>query len=431
MRKVKYIILAIFLGLHLLYSLFLVIPGCLIIDDVTYLQMTKNFSDSYSLGIWNGYDEFPSRELVGSGQLRVHNGRLVAQYPYLYPVLSWPFYRLAGIQGLFLLNSLAFLLIVLIVFLMARRLFADENLALNACLIFIFADFAWEYSQAVWPHALSTLFVVSALYCAICAIYTEKVRSAVWFALTAGFLVGLGTGVHLSVFFAFPVLVLILLFARPRSWRLVTAAFLTTLPGLALLSATNYSKFGTLSPFSYGSVKGHTSGVGPYVPFVILGLMALGSVWLWLQPRFREIFAKRLWLSLSLVLLLAGIAGFQPQVHKSVDKLWHGVHQIVVDLRIPENAVLEPLQSRSPGGGLLYIGILKKSLLQSCPYLVILLLPLATLLRRDRRTSRSCQRSCRTSGRFSRSVSGKALAKLYQPAPTGRLLTNFYSTFSF
>jgi hypothetical protein len=197
MRKVKYSILAVFLGLHLLYSLFLVIPGCLVIDDVTYLQMTKNFSDFHSLGIWNGYDEFPSRELVGSGQLRVHNGRLVAQYPYLYPVLAWPFYRL---------------------------------------------------------------------------------------------------------------------------------------------------------------------------------------------PRFREIFSKRLWLSLSLVLLLAGIAGFQPQVHKLGYKLWHGVHQIVVDLRIPENAVLEPLQSRSPGGGLLYIGILKKSLLQSCPYLVILLLPLATVVRRDQDT---------------------------------------------
>lgn len=387
MRKIKYSILAVFLALHLLYSLFLVIPGCLTIDDVTYLQMTKNFSDSHRLGIWNGYDKFPSRELVGSGQLRVHNGRLVAQYPYLYPVLAWPFYRLARIQGLFLLNSLAFLLIVLIVFLMARRLFADENLALSACLIFIFADFAWEYSQAVWPHALSALFVVSALYCAVCAISTEKVRSAVWFALTAGFLVGLGTGVHLSVFFTFPVLVLILLFARPRSWWVVIATTLATLPGLALLSATNYSKFGTRSPFSYGSVKGHTSGVGPYVPFVILGLMALGSVWLWLQPRFREIFYKRLWLSLSLVLLLAGTVWFQPQVHKLGYKLWHGVHQVVVDLRIPENAVLEPLQSRSPGGAMLYVEALKKSLLQSCPYLVILLLPLATLVRRDRKTS--------------------------------------------
>jgi 4-amino-4-deoxy-L-arabinose transferase-like glycosyltransferase len=384
MLKVKYYILAVFLVLHLLYSLFCVIPGCLIIDDVTYSQMAKNFADSQSLEIWNGYQEFPSRELVGLGQLRAYNGRLVAQYPYFYPVLAWPFYRLAGFHGLFLLNSLAFLIILLMVYLLTRKLFADENLALNACLIFIFADFAWEYSQAIWPHALSTLFVVSATYCAVCASYAARARSSAGLAMIAGLLVGLGAGVHLSVFFGFPVMVIILLLACPWSRWAVTAFLLGTLPGLGLLSATNFRKFGTFSPFSYGNVGGPTRGIGPYLPLVSFGLLALVMVWLCLQPRFRKIFAKHLWLSLSLVILLGGIALYQPSARNFGHKLWHGAHKIVVDLRVPENAALEPIQTRSPGGAILYVDGLKKSLVQSSPYLVILLLPLAAMVRREK-----------------------------------------------
>lgn len=384
MLKVKYYILAVFLVLHTFYSLFFIIPGCLTIDDVTYCQMVKNFSDSHSLEIWNGYKEFPSRELVGSGHLRVHNGRLVAQYPYFYPVLAWPFYRLAGFHGLFLLNSLAFLIIILIIYLMTRKLFADENLALNACLIFILADFAWEYSQAIWPHALSTLFIVSALYCAVCACYAAKSRSSVLLAMIAGLLVGLGAGVHLSVFFVFPVMVIILLLGCPWSWWTVMGVTLGALPGLALLSITNFRKFGTISPFSYGNIGGHISGIGPFLPIVIFGLLALGTVWLCFHPRFRKTFSKHLWLSLSLVILLTGIVFLQPKAQELGYKLWRGVHHIVVDLRIPENSALEPMQTRSPGGAILYVDGLKKSLLQSCPYLVIFLLPLATMVRREK-----------------------------------------------
>ena len=127
--------------------------------------MARSFADSFSLSVWNGYEQFPSPELVLT-QTKVYEGRLIPQYPYLSTVLSYPFYRLAGFQGLIILNAIAFVATVGLCFLIARKLFQDTSLALNACLILILATYAWEFSQAAWPHALSMLFVTASVYLA-------------------------------------------------------------------------------------------------------------------------------------------------------------------------------------------------------------------------------------------------------------------------
>jgi hypothetical protein len=62
-------------------------------------------------------------------------------------------------------------------------------------------------------------------------------------------------------------------------------------------------------------------------------------------------------------------------------RLGDGFWQIVVDLRIRDLGIAEPALGRSERGAMLYLGGVKKSLLQSCPYLVVLPFALWTALR--------------------------------------------------
>jgi hypothetical protein len=63
-----------------------------------------------------------------------------------------------------------------------------------------------------------------------------------------------------------------------------------------------------------------------------------------------------------------------------------GLAQLVVDLRLRPLDLPEPVLERTASGAMLYVGGLKKSLLQSCPFLVLALAPLWIDLRRgDRR----------------------------------------------
>ncbi len=128
-----------------------------------------------------------------------------------------PLVRLWGVFGLFVANSVAFLGLVAVCFAAAKRLSHDIDLALNACFILILATFAWEYSQAIWPHSVAALCVLSAFYLAITSYYSAAGRSVTLTAFSAGLVAGFGLGIRLDVVLIFPALVLPFLFARP--WR--------------------------------------------------------------------------------------------------------------------------------------------------------------------------------------------------------------------
>ncbi len=153
----EWLLLILFLGFQLTFTLFVTVPGHISVDEGTYHMMVKNLAESGTLGIWNGYEEFASIELQAAGYLRAHNGRLVAQYPYLTAVLATPLYWICGYRGLFFINSLAFFLTVLVCYALAHSLYGDRNLALNSCVILVLATYLWEYSQAAFPHALTVL----------------------------------------------------------------------------------------------------------------------------------------------------------------------------------------------------------------------------------------------------------------------------------
>jgi hypothetical protein len=347
-------------ALGVFFALFISPPGHLSVDEGVYPLMVRNLSLSGSLEIWNGYEEFPSRELVFDA-VYAHEGRLVPQYPYLYPVLVLPFYRLAGYHGLFIFNALAYLGVMALCVALARRLFRDRDLAFNACLLFVLATFSWEYSQAAWPHAVSMLFTTAAVYLAVAA---------------------LGAGVRYDVVFVLPAVVLPFLFARPwRPWQAL-AAGIGTVPGLALLAATNFVKFGIASPFTYGpGAKGATSGPEPYLPLLVFAVLALLGLWLLTRPRVRALLPPGRWTVPAVLVVLGGALSLTLHGWDVISRLANGTYQLVVDLRTRDPSIVEGALARSPAGALIYFGGVKKTLLQSCPYLVVLLVPLVELAR--------------------------------------------------
>ena len=367
---------------HILISVLTIIPGYITIDEGTYHMMTKSFSESGGLEIWNGYRECPSPEL----EMRfifARNGRLVSQYPYLFPVLSTPFYRIWGYRGLFFINVIAFVGIVFFCYLIAKKLFQDRNLALNSCFILIFATFSWEYSQAALPHATTTFFLMVSFYLFVSSFYAKTGQAAFLLALASGFITGFAMGIRLDSIFVLPCLIIPFLFLKPYRPLPALATCIGALPGLVILTATNYVKFGVLSPFSYGRSM-DASELKRYLPFAVLGILSMIVLWtLTRQPvisRLRRY--KRA--AVIAIILLAGVLAMIPQVRSTVGNSLNGAYQLIVDLRVRDLDIREGALSRSKGGGMVYINGLKKSLLQSCPYLVVLLLPFLRIIRNDK-----------------------------------------------
>jgi len=383
-EKLKICLLLLFA--HILISLFTVIPGYLSIDEATYHVMAKNFSESGGFEIWNGYREYPSPELE-SKFIFAHKGRLVSQYPYLYPILCTPFYLIWGYRGLFFINVIAFIGIVTLCYATAQKLFNDRNLSINACLILVLATFSWEYSQAAWPHATATLFIIAAFYIFICSFKEETIRVALLLALTCGFIAGFAVGIRLDSVFILPCFIFSFLFLKPWRPRLALAVCIGALPGLLVLSATNYVKFGVLSPFSYGrSIEGSIGllEIMRYLPFAGLITVALAVLWILTRYPVGATLRRYKRPATIIIILLIVILVMIPGVRKTVGKPLNGAYQLIVDFRVRDLDIKEGGLSRSQGGGMVYIGGLKKSLLQSCPYLVILLIPFLRIVRLDK-----------------------------------------------
>ncbi len=387
-QAIKPAVLVFLILLTLGLALFFPAGGHLLIDEGIYHMMVRSFALDGSLSVWNGFEEFPTPEL-SFPMLREHDGQLFSQYPHLSTILATPFYWLAGFQGLTILNALAFIAVVGLTFQLARTLFDDRDLALNAGLILTLSTYAWQYSQAAWPHTLAMLFVTGAVYLTVLALRSPNRNQSLLLSLAAGLVTGFGLGVRLDTIFALPAVVLPFAFVSP--WRPLhaLAACIGVLPGLAMLAALNQIKFDTWSPFSYGVTgSGLASGLTPYLPIAGVGIAGVAAVWLATRP------AGQAWLeahrgkaALGLALLVLGL-GLTPFGWHFVSKLGHGLYQLVVDLRVRDIALGGPGLTRTPSGGMIYLDSLKKALLQSCPYLVVMVLPLAAfLLRRKERSA--------------------------------------------
>jgi hypothetical protein len=384
--RVKEILLLLLLAAHLLWSALTIVPGYLLIDEAVYHWTVKSFADTGSFTVWTGYDEFPSLELVHFF-FRIHDGRVVSQYPYLFPLISWPFYKVWGFSGLFVVNALSFVGIVGLCYGAARRLFKDRELAVNACLIMGLATFLWEYSQAAWPHILSILFTLASFYAAVRAHEAPPGRAELLWALLSGLVMGFGPGIRLDASLVGPCILIPFLFRTPAKVKAAAAFILGVIPGLAILAYTNLLKFGVFSPFTYGtSVFGYAQTIPLGLTGAALSVMLL-AWFLSREPVIAEMNRRigRYYLpvlAVSAAGVCLALALWFPSVAAVLKKTMRTFYEAVVDIRFVDPSISLPSMERSQGGGVVYVGSHKKALLQSLPYLTLLFVPLTAMIRR-------------------------------------------------
>ncbi len=383
-EKAKIILLIGVILAHAVISWFTIVPGHVSVDEAVYLWSTRDLAAGGGFDVWTGYREFPSLELTHLF-LRVYDHRPVSQYPYLYPVISLPFYEIAGYSGLFVWNVLSFVLLLGVCYVMTRKLFGDVNLALDSCLILVFATFIWEYSQAAWPH-LTAVFLMTATFClAVYSLYAERRSRALVFAFLAGLVGGFAVGIRIDAFLALPAIILPFVFARPPRPLEVLAIGVGSVPGLGILAATNRIKFGELTPFSYGE---EFTGIAQSIPVELAtGALAAAAV-VWILSRKPVLAAigtsggRKIALVCGVLAVAGAVAALElsPRVADAVERVTGSAYEAFIDLRAWDRTVPLAAMKRSAGGGVVYSSGLKKSLLQSLPYLVLVVVPLIGII---------------------------------------------------
>jgi hypothetical protein len=354
-------------------------PGPLSIDEVLYHRMVTSLVDGHGLMLWNGYEEFASAELTAR-YISAFEGRLAAQYPHGFPAVAAPVYALLGYRGLFLVNAVAFVGVAALCYRIAMQLIRDQRVAAGASAILVGGTFSWEYSQAAWPHALTLLLILGFVSLGIDAFLSTERARAVRFAAAAGLVAGFACTVRLDAVLCLSALLLPSLVVSPIRLREVGAAAAGMAPGLVALAVTNWIKWGTPVPFSYGSASGlQLSRYLLLIAILICGATAVVistrpkvRAWLATGPR-KVLVAGALLLGLMLLLV--------PVARGELLRLLSGAHAILVDLReLPLDAPGAAM-TRTPTGGVLYWGGYKKALLQSVPYIVLLVVPVVLAVR--------------------------------------------------
>jgi hypothetical protein len=371
--------LMLILAAHTVLAFTVPQPSHFSLDEVVYHQMVAALDQGIWPEVWTGYDEFPSGELI-TVLHRVRDGKLVPQYPYLYPVLAWPFFKLAGYRGLFALNALALVGVAALCFELARRLYGNAKLAADAVILLLLGTFIWQYGHAAWPHATSTLFAVGAVLLAVTAAQEPNRGRATALSAAAGFVLGFGVGIRLDTIFVLPALTIPFLLTAPVRWREAVATVLGTVPGLLVLSFTNYAKFGNPSPFSYGT-EGSIVELANRAPPAIAGLAVLSVLWIVTRPGVAARLKRAPFLWVGGLLLAAAALLLFPPLQKLAFRFANGTWQLLVDFRIRDPEILEGGLWRGPLGSMVYSGWVKKSLLQNLPWLPAGMLAAALALR--------------------------------------------------
>ncbi len=366
-------LLACVVGLAFLWAK----PGPLSIDEVTYHRMTRGLVSGHGLFVSNGYEDHPSPELASPFIRPTAEGRLAAQYPYGGPVLAAPFYAAFGSRGMLLVNALAFVLAIVLTHELARKVGCTRRMALLASMLLVVTFFS-EYSLAIWPHASAVAALLAGVLCAVSAHQCVIPRRSVLLAAAAGGGVGFAAMLRLDALFCVPAITLPFLFAVPARKGALVAIVIGMTPGLGCIVATNYVRWGALSPVTYGP-KAPSAWL--FAAFGIGGALLIGCAWVATRPRCRAWcihHARTLTLFVSVALLSLLLL---PPVAAGVVRASRGLVAIVFDLRVRP----PDLTTTVGTDAVMFIDGFKRSLLQTSPFLGLLV---AYALHRPRRALR-------------------------------------------
>lgn len=345
------------------------------IDEAHYHLMADGLVDGFRLDIPNRLDAGAAPEMTPYLAVEA-NGYITSQYPHVYAFLAAPFEWAFGLRGLYLLNAAAYVVVIVVTYRIAVRVLRDQTTAALACGILAFATYSLQYAAAIWPHVLALAFGVVAVLAALRSNEDADGSVGLRWAGMAGLCIGIGIGVRLDV--AFGALATAGLLMLERRWLVRGAVYAAgTMPGLAALAAINFVKFGSPLPFSYGVDRGGNDGnVLQYLPIIAVLVLVFGAAMApgLVQRWQRQHAGSRLAAYVPLVGAVIGLLVLAALLMQVGPRLFSGLLQIVVDLRFRPFEIVEPAMLRTADGGVYYHASAKKALLQSCPFLLVVLL---------------------------------------------------------
>lgn len=334
-------------------------PGLYTIDELIQVGAIDALARFGSLTLNNGYETFGRKALLLWFSVAGPNG-VVSQYPSGYAVLAAPFYLLGGIKGLYTLNFLAGVGVVALAYRIALML-AGSSVARLTVVILLGATFLVDYTAAIWPHSLTAFLAVAGTYCILQA---DASRNSMPWSVVSGLCFALGLNVRYDIVLLIPALVFWLLVWANRPYRLIALAALGVLPGVALSSALNWWKFGTLNPLSYGEASGGNASLAPYLILgaVLLAAFAVTSLWRAAQPYRRPIVIGTAIAAGAAIVLV-------PELHRLAEKTLRGFLVLGYDLTLSSEVDRRPGVVTLEDGRVLFFGVHKKALVQSMPWL--------------------------------------------------------------
>jgi hypothetical protein len=253
------ILLLVLLGIVLMVT---IVPGVFIIDEDNYLVTVVGLRHG-QLSVPGTENLTPSREIAyydpEASRRVIQSTPVVSLVPPLYAFLALPF-SYGGWRGLVFLNILSFLVAIYLVFRYVQQLSQQRSVPWIASTLFALGGYCIEYAQGVWPEMLSVALCLGTV---VLCFQARRNGSAVN-AFFAGVLIGLATGVReQNIFFAGCVGLGMLLFGA-RRYRSVIAYALGVILLLIVIATVNDYRFGIWHPFpkvtSYTQEVASTTG---------------------------------------------------------------------------------------------------------------------------------------------------------------------------
>jgi len=366
------------LAFILLSGMILVRVGIFSIDESTILLGFDGLSKSGKLKIFNDYETYKVPEL-NSFKGIVNEDELFVKYPPLYFYLALPIFLALGPIGLILINLIVAIISLIIFFRLATDITGSESLSLKAVLLLVFTTFFFEYSIAIWPHMLAMMLTLVAIYLFRTGIMGEGLKEYMFFY--SGLFLGVALGVRSSSLIIIALLVFLMIWEKRAFLRRIGLLILGIYPPLGFISFINYYRFNSINPFGSNVASGFDFlNVNYLVPIVVI-FACIFAIYIHFylttqksgelpesnsKGRRKKFFFIAFIAICALFIMLPLLFYFKYFSEYARNFFAYVLNSYFVPKLPFEGATfVEP-------GIITYGGIIKKALLQSCPFLILI-----------------------------------------------------------
>lgn len=338
--------------------------GLFTVDELIYLLGADAFAKNGGLIVENGFDSYHSENLRLWFLIDGPNG-LAPQYPPGVAVVGGVFLKVLGVKGLIFTNVLAGIGTIIATHRLALELYHDRAIAKVSTLILIFGTFFTEYVFGIWPHMISTFFVISSLLFLMKAINSKNEFFKL--TVTSGALIGMGFLFRSDTILILPTVAAIVIMYAARPVLMLAYGALGMLPWFVMASIANLHKFGTLNPLSYGNASGGGDDPSTHLS-AIIGISVFLAVLIGVRNLNWSASFRLPTITAVVLLLLA--AWIIPSTHEIVSTFVHGFNSLFIDMR--QISDVRDGIVRLDGNVVSFWGVGKKALGQSLPWLGVL-----------------------------------------------------------